>query len=70
MGVFFAASNAAPELVKLGESEVFCVFDDHDGGVGDVYADFDDGGADEYLNLVIGELFHDVFFFFGFHASV
>ena len=42
-----AAADAAAELVELREAEALGVVDDHDGGVGDVDADFDDGGGDE-----------------------
>ncbi len=42
-----AASDASAELVKLGEAEAVGGFDHHHGGVGDVYADFDDGGGYE-----------------------
>src|SRR6185436_10075605 len=39
-----AAADAAAELVELGEAEAFASFDGHEGGVGDVDADFDDTG--------------------------
>ena len=42
-----ASAYAAAELVHLGEAETFGVLDDHDGGVGDVYAYFNDRGGDE-----------------------
>jgi len=39
------------------------VVDDHDGSVGDVHADLDDGGGDEDVDLAAGELAHGGLFF-------
>src|SRR5439155_16721657 len=38
--------------MELGEAEALGVLDDHDGGVGDVDADFDDGGGNQDLDFV------------------
>ncbi len=65
-----SASDAAAELVHLGEAEPFCVVDDHDGGVGDVDADLDDGGGDEDVDLAAVEAGHDDFLVVGGEASV
>jgi len=70
MGFGGAAADASSELVELGEAEAFGVFDDHDGRVGDVDADFDDGGGDEDLRFVFAEAFHDGVFFFAREAAV
>ena len=70
MGFGGAAADASAELVELREAEAFGVFDDHDGGVGDVDADFDDRGGDEDLRFVFAEALHDVVFFFAGEAAV
>lgn len=65
-----APADAAAQLVELGEAEAFCVVEDHEGGVGDVDADLDDGGGDECRELAVTEFFHDVFFMFGWEFPV
>ena len=70
MGFCGAAADASAELVKLGQAEAFGMLDDHGGGVGDVDADFDDGGGDEDLDFVFAEALHDVVFFFAGEAAV
>ncbi len=42
-----APADAATELVELREAEAIGVFNDHERGIGNIDADFDDGGADE-----------------------
>ena len=64
------ATNAPAELVKLVEAVVVGIHDDDEVGVGDVDADFDDGGRDEDVDLAFGEVLHDGVFFDGFHAAV
>jgi hypothetical protein len=59
-GAFASAADAAAELVELREAEAVGLFDDHGGGVGDIDADFDDGGGDEDVDEVLAESFHDV----------
>ena len=56
--------------MELGEAEAFGVLDDHDGGVGDVDADFDHRGGDEDMRFVFAETFHDGVFFFAGQAAV
>src|SRR6266852_4868610 len=70
MGFLRAAADASAKLVKLSEAEALGVLDDHDGGVGDVDADFDDGGGDEDLRFVLAEALHDFFFFVAGEAAV
>ena len=65
-----AAADASTKLVQLREAEAFGVFDDHDGGVGNVDADFDDRGGDEDLHFVFAEALHHVVFFFAGEAAV
>ena len=50
-----AAPDASAELVKLGEAESVGGFDHHYGGVGDVYANFDDGGGNEDIEFAVVE---------------
>ncbi len=47
-----AAADAAAKLVQLREAEALGLLDHHDGRVGDVHADFDDGGGNEDLDFV------------------
>src|SRR5882762_3744605 len=70
MGFLRAAADAAPKLVELGEAKALSVLDDHHGGVGDVDADFHDGGGDEDLGFVFAEALHDFFFFVAGEAAV
>src|SRR6267143_473049 len=70
MGFLRAAADAAAKLVELGEAKALSVLDDHDGGVGDVDADFHDGGGDEDLGFVFAEALHDFFFFVAGEAAV
>jgi hypothetical protein len=69
-GLGGAATDAATELMHLGEAEAFGVFDDHDGGVGNVDADFDDGGGDEDVEFAAFEAGHGDLFVVGGHAAV
>ena len=65
-----AAADASAELVELGEAEALGVVDDHDGGVGDVDADLDDGGGDEHVDVAALEAGHGDLFFVGGEAAV
>jgi len=49
VGLFAAAPDPATQLVQLCEAEAFGVFDDHQGGIRHVHADFDDGSGNEQL---------------------
>ncbi len=69
-GLGGAATDAAAELMKLGEAETVCMFHHHDGGVGDVDADFDDGGGDEDVEFAAFEAGHGDLFVVGGHAAV
>jgi len=51
--------------VELGEAESLGVLDDHDGGVGDVDADFDHSGGDQDLGLAASECLHLALFMNG-----
>ena len=48
-----AAADASAQLVQLREAEALGVLDDHDGGVGNVDADFDDGGGDQDVDFAL-----------------
>ncbi len=56
--------------MELSEAEAFGVVDDHEVGVGDIDADFDDGGGDEGFEGSVAKIFHDGFFFLGAEFSV
>ena len=47
-----AAPDPAAQLMQLRQAETLGVLDHHDGGVGDVDADLDDGGGDENASTV------------------
>ena len=63
-------TDAAAELVQVGEAEVFGFVDEHGVGVGDVDAGLDDGRGDEDVGLVADEAVHDVFEFVLVHLAV
>ena len=65
-----AAADASAKLVKLRQAEAFGVLDDHDRGVRNVHADFDDRGRDQHIDFAAAEIFHDLFFFVAAHAAV
>ena len=58
-----AAADASAKLVELREAEALGVLDDHDGGVGDVDADFDDRGGDEDVDFAAAESAPSLFLF-------
>ena len=70
VALVLAAADASAELVELGEAEPVGAVDEHDGGVGDVDADFDDGGGDEDVELGVAEAAHHAVFFAGRQAAV
>src|SRR4029077_14578308 len=63
-------ADAAAKLVELGEAETLGVLDDHYGGVGNVYADFDHGGGHQDLDFVFAKALHHVIFFYAGQAAV
>ena len=65
-----ATADAAAKLVELGEAEAVGVIDDHDGGVGDVDADLDDGGGDEDVDVAALEASHGDLFVVGGEAAM
>ena len=60
VGLIGGATDAASELVHLREAEAIGTVDDHRVDVRDVDAGLDDGGADEDVELALGELRHDL----------
>jgi len=64
------SADTATELVKLSETEALGVFDDHDGGVGDVDAHFDDCGCHEDVDLSALKAAHDDFLVVGVEPAV
>ena len=61
VGLSFEAANTPPDLVELGESEAVGSFDDEGIAVGDIDAGFDDGRANEYVEVSGDKVCHDVF---------
>src|SRR5271169_3860732 len=64
MGLPGAAADASTQLVQLREAKAFGVLDDHDRGVRNVDADFDDCGGHENVDLIAAEFLHDLFFLY------
>ena len=58
VGLGAAPANAAAQLVQLRQAKAFGVLYYHQGRVGDVHADFDDGGGDQQLCLAGDEGAH------------
>ena len=69
-GGLLAATDAAAQLVELGEAEFLGVFDDHDGGFGHIDADFDHGGGDEDAGFAVAEFFERAVAILRRHAAV
>ena len=65
-----AAPDASTELVHLSEAEALGVVDDHDGGIGNIDADLNDGGGDENVDLAALETRHGDFFLVGAEAAM
>ena len=57
-GAHAGASDAAAELVHLGQAETFGAVEDDRVDTRDIDARFDDCRADEHVSLALGELFH------------
>ena len=55
----FATSYTATQLMKLRKTETVGIFDDHDRGIGNIDAHFDDRGRNEHIDLSCAERFHD-----------
>ena len=70
MAGFGAAPDSAPQLVQLRQPEAFWILDDHQGCVGNVHTDLDDGRCDEQLALVVVERRHHLGLLFALHTSV
>ena len=64
------APHSAAQLVQLRKPEALGIHDDHDGRVGHVHADLDDGGRDEAVIFVIFERCHDGALFPVLHSAV
>src|SRR5256885_3401557 len=57
------SSDPTPELMQLRQPEAIGAFDHHGRRVGDVHADFDDGGRDQDVDLAGDEALHDLVLF-------
>lgn len=65
-----ASDDAAAQLMELGQAETFASFDDDDGGVRNVDADFDDGCGAEDMRRARFEIEHGFFLFGRFHFAM
>src|SRR6266851_836510 len=65
-----AAPDTAAQLMKLRETEAVRVLDDHDAGIGHVYAYFDDRGCDKDIKLLVAVTAHDLVFIRRFHCAM
>ena len=70
VGLVFAPTHPATELVELGEAEPLRVLNDHDGGIGHVHAHLDDRGGHQDVRLVGGKGRHDRVLLLGLHLAV
>ena len=70
VGLAMGASDAAAQLVQLGEPELVRSFDDDRIGVGDVDTVLDDGRAHQHVELTVIEVTHDLLEFAFGHLSV
>ena len=66
----FAPADPAAELVELGEAESIGAFDDHNGGIRNVHADFNYRSGNQNVGFAFLKGFHDIVFFPAFHFSV
>jgi len=58
VGLVRAAPDAPAKLVQLREAKAVGILDDHDGGVGNVDANLDDGRSDQNIEFVVAESAH------------
>ncbi|MPN19343.1 hypothetical protein SDC9_166711 [bioreactor metagenome] len=56
--------------MQLGKTKAVGAFNEHDGGIGDIYAYFHNRGGNEDLEFFFAELFHHRFFFIRFHTAM
>ena len=56
--------------MQLGHAEALGVLDHHDGGIGYIDPDFNDGGGDQHIDLAALEAAHDDLFFVGVEPAV
>ena len=59
VGLGLAAANPSAELMKLGQTEPFRIFNHHHRSIRHIDADFDNGRGYEHLNLIIPEPLHN-----------
>ena len=65
-----AAADPASQLVQLGQSQPFGIFDNHQAGVGDVDTDLDYRGGNQQIQLPGFKTVHHLGLFWRFHPSV
>jgi hypothetical protein len=69
-GAARSPADAPAQLMQLGQSKPFGVFNHHDACVWDVNSHFDDGCGYQHLNFLAEELAHDLIPFRGRYASM
>ena len=65
-----AAPYPAAQLMQLRQAEALGVLDDDHRGVGDVDADFNDGGGDKDAELAVAKFAHDRIALFSSHPAM
>ncbi len=65
-----AAPDAPAQLMQLRQTEAIRAFDQHDGRVGNIHADFDDGCRNEDVVLLVAEFEHGLVFFTRTHLAM
>ena len=63
-------AHSSAKLVKLGETKPLCAFDDHQGRIRHVDANFDHCRRDEHREFIGGEAAHDRILFGTLHSTV
>ena len=56
--------------MEVGESEVMGTIDDDGVGIGDIDTVLNDGGGEQHVVIVVGEVEDDLFEFLGLHLSM
>ena len=65
-----AAPHTATHLVQVGEAEILGTIYYNGIGIGDVDAVLHDGGGEQHVVVVVGEVEHDLLQFLGLHLAV
>ena len=65
-----APAHPAPELMELAQTEPVRVLDHHQGSVGHIHANFDDGSGHQHIRLALGKAGHNLLLLHPLHLAV